>query len=66
VTVAERKDFARFDVKKDCALFTRKGEAWTLAPGEFAIFFPGAGAHAPGLSDDGARTIRKVVVKVRY
>ena len=36
-----------------------------LKPGEFAIFFPEKGAHAPGLSSDGPRKIRKLVIKVR-
>ena len=57
--------FDGFNVEKDCVLFKAKGEPWTLNPGEFAIFFPEKGAHAPGLSSDGPRTIRKLVVKVR-
>ena len=36
-----------------------------LNPGEFAIFFPPDGAHAPGHSSNGERTIRKVVIKVK-
>lgn len=54
-----------FNVEKDYMLFKAKGEPWTLYPGEFAIFFPENGAHAPGLSSDGMRTIRKLVIKVR-
>lgn len=56
---------ARFDAKKDIVLFKAKGETRTLRPGEFAIFFPPYGAHAPGLSEDGLRRIRKLVIKVR-
>ena len=57
--------FSGFNVEKDYVLFKAKGEPWTLAPGEYAVFFPGRGAHAPGLARDGARTIRKLVVKVK-
>lgn len=59
------KVFDGFNTAKDYVLFKAKGEPWTLKPGEFAIFFPGNGAHAPGLSSDGPRTIRKLVIKVR-
>lgn len=57
--------FNGFNVEKDYVLFTAKGEPWMLKPGEFAIFFPEHGAHAPGLSSDGPRAIRKLVIKVR-
>ena len=57
--------FDSFNNEKDYALFKAKGEPWTLKPGEFAVFFPEKGAHTPGLSFDGSRKIRKVVVKVR-
>ena len=56
---------ARFDTAKDIVLFKAKGETRTLHPGEFAIFFPPDGAHAPGLSETGPRRIRKIVIKVR-
>ena len=56
---------AKFDVAKDIVLFPAKGETRTLRPGEFAIFFPPYGAHAPGLADNGPRRIRKLVIKVR-
>ena len=54
-----------FDAGKDYALFKSKCAYVTLSPGEFAVFFPGGGAHAPGLSADGPRPLRKLVVKVR-
>ena len=57
--------FAGFDIEKDYVLFKDKGVAHELVPGDFAIFFPDEGAHAPGLSRDGARKVRKVVIKVR-
>jgi len=58
--------FAEFNVEKDYVLFKAKGEARTLAPGDFAVFFPGEGAHAPCLSCDGATAVRKLVIKVRH
>ena len=65
VAKPDPKVFEGFNVEKDYVLFNAKGEPWTLKPGEFVIFFPERGAHAPGLSTDGPRTIRKLVVKVR-
>ena len=65
VAKPDPKVFEGFNVEEDYVLFNAKGEPWTLKPGEFAIFFPERGAHAPGLSVDGPRTIRKLVVKVR-
>ena len=65
VAKPDPKVFDSFNAEKDFVLFKAKGEPWTLAPGEFAIFFPEDGAHAPGLSSDSTRTIRKLVIKVR-
>ena len=65
VVKPDPKVFDGFNVEKDYVLFKAKGEPWTLTPGEFAIFFPEEGAHAPCLSADGPRRIRKLVVKVR-
>ena len=65
VTEPDPKVFEGFNAEKDYVLFKAKGEPWTLKPGEFAIFFPERGAHAPGLSADGPRKIRKLVIKVR-
>ena len=65
VATPDPKVFDGFDVENDYVLFNAKGEPWTLKPGEFAIFFPERGAHAPGRSSDGPRTIRKLVIKVR-
>lgn len=59
------KVFEDFDAANDCALFKSKGRPWTLGPGWYAIFHPVYGAHAPGQSMDGERTIRKLVIKVR-
>ena len=33
--------------------------------GEFAVFFPDKGAHAPGLSVGSTNALRKLVIKVR-
>ena len=54
-----------FDEAHDCVLFDAETKPVTLNPGEFAIFFPLDGAHAPGHSSNGERTIRKVVIKVK-
>lgn len=54
-----------FDAAKDCGLADLKTEPLTLQPGEFAIFFPGNGAHAP-CRTTGEKTLRrKLVIKVR-
>ncbi len=65
VAKPDPKVFEGFNTTKDYVLFKAKGEPWTLEPGEFAIFFPENGAHAPGLSSDASRKIRKLVIKVR-
>ncbi len=66
VTTRDPDVILDFDVTNDCSLFMKKkGVPWRLAPGEFAIFLRGKGAHAPGLSAAGPRTIRKLVIKVR-
>ena len=54
-----------FDEEKDCVLFDAPSRPVTLRPGEFAIYLPPDGAHAPGHSQNGARTIRKLVIKVK-
>lgn len=53
-----------FNVKDDYVLFDAKGDMITLKPGQFAIFFPPDGAHAPCLTKGEAHKIRKVVIKV--
>ena len=56
-----------FDVEKDFVLYDGPSRLVTLAPGDFAIFFPPLGAHAPccrALGGQGPARIRKVVVKV--
>ncbi len=54
-----------FNVEKDYVLFQAKTKPVTFQPGEFAIFIPPYGAHAPGLSLDGEPTVRKLVIKIR-
>ncbi len=54
-----------FDAEGDYVLYDGKFESVTLEPGDFAIFFPPLGAHAPcGRVAGGPERIRKVVVKV--
>lgn len=59
---------AEFDVEKDYCLFMPADKAAakfvTLKPGEFAIFFPPLGAHAPGCTSGEERKIKKLVIKV--
>ena len=57
--------FAGANAGKSDILFQDKGEQWTLVPEDFAVFFPKEGAHAPGLTLEGQKTIRKLVIKVR-
>ena len=54
-----------FDVENDYVLYEGKSKPVTLNPGEFAIFFPPSGAHAPCCrAPGGPEKIKKVVVKV--
>jgi len=54
-----------FDETKDIGFYDQPVEPVTVKPGEFAILWPKTCAHAPGCSLDGARTIRKLVAKIR-
>ena len=54
-----------FDEAKDIGFYDQPVEPVAVKPGEFAILWPRTCAHAPGCSLDGARTIRKLVAKVR-
>lgn len=54
-----------FDEEKDYVLYDGKFRSVILQPGDFAMFFPPRGAHAPcGCTGCGPNRIRKVVVKV--
>ncbi len=67
-TMDEKALAAEFDVEKDYCLFTPSDRTAakfvTLKPGEFAIFFPPLGAHAPCCTTGAGRKIRKLVIKV--
>ena len=56
-----------FDRKKDFGLYREQPLQWrTLKPGEFAVFFPPYGVHAPCCREGGEeRAVRKLVIKVR-
>lgn len=55
-----------FDAKGDCVLFAAEADPVSLAPGEFGIFFPPTGGHAPGCQTPGGpKEIRKLVIKVK-
>lgn len=54
-----------FDEAADYVLYEGESEPVTLRPGDFAIFFPPLGAHAPCcLAKGGPSRIKKVVVKI--
>jgi len=57
--------FQPFDAARDVSFGDIKTEPVTLAPGSFAIFMPGSGAHAPCLTTGTPCTRRKLVIKVR-
>lgn len=57
--------FEPFDTKKDIAFAERRTKPLTLEPGEFAIFFPGNGAHAPCKTLGAAVKRKKLVIKIR-
>ena len=65
--LTEKNYTKSFDRKKDFGLYREQPLQWrTLKPGEFAVFFPPYGAHAPSCRDGGPeRTLRKLVIKVR-
>ena len=56
---------ADFDAENDCATFRAVGEIRTVEPGQFALFLPETGAHAPCYSSGDGGRIRKVIVKIR-
>ena len=60
----ERADLD-FDAAKDYSLFDRKTRPVTFLPGDFGVFVPPYGAHAPCKSLDGATRVKKLVIKVR-
>ena len=68
IGLAEMDEAARalpFDVENDYVLYAGKSTPVTLRPGEFAILFPPACAHAPCcIAPGGPDRIKKVVVKV--
>lgn len=58
---------ATFDVEKDYVLFQNpKMSKISLKKGEFVIFYPPYGAHAPNKTEGAPRKHRKLVVKVRF
>ena len=65
VTMDEKLRALPFNDEKDFVLFDAPSRPVMFRPGEFAIYFPPNGAHAPGHSQGVARKIRKLVIKVR-
>ena len=54
-----------FDEAKDVVLFKARTRPMVIRPGEFAIFVPPYGAHAPGHSHEREGPARKIVIKVK-
>ena len=55
-----------FDEEKDFVLYEGEAKPVVLEPGDFAIFFPPLGAHAPCcIAPNGPQKIKKVGVKIR-
>jgi len=54
-----------FDAAKDVGFADGKTIPLTLQPGEFVIFFPVTGAHAPCKTEGAKAMRRKLVIKVR-
>lgn len=65
MTMDEKLRALPFDVERDCVLFNAPSRPVTIQPGEFVLYFPPNGAHAPVHSQDGVRKIRKLVIKVK-
>ena len=64
-TMDEKALALPFDAEKDYVLFEGASEPHVINPGEYAIFFPPLGAHAPlCMAPGGPVKVRKVVVKV--
>ena len=64
-TMDEKSLALPFDVEKDFVLFDADPKPVTLQPGEFAIFFPPNGGHAPCCAPGTPKKIKKLVIKVR-
>lgn len=63
---AERAKAADFNVADDYALFQNpKMAKVAVKKGEFVIFYPNCGAHAPNKTEGAPRIHRKIVLKVR-
>lgn len=54
-----------YDAARDVGFLDVATRPTTLVPGDFAVLMPPCGAHAPGCSLDGARTVRKLIIKIR-
>ncbi len=59
------RELGPFDTEKDVALGQESTRPLTLVPGEYAIFMPGSGAHAPCLTLGEPTRRKKLVIKIR-
>lgn len=53
----------KYDADKDIEFFSGDGAFFTMAPGDFAVFFPDD-AHMPGMTASSPQPVRKAVMKV--
>lgn len=65
LTLSTAQQSLPFNDKDDYVLFKAETNPVTLQPGEFAIFIPPTGGHAPGHAAEGGQMIRKLVIKVK-
>lgn len=63
-TMTDRELALPFDEEKDVVLFEAEFKPVVVKRGEFAIFFPPLGAHAPCCTVDEPGKTKKVVIKV--
>ena len=54
-----------YDASKDLANYSGDGKLYDAFPGTFFLFFPGE-AHRPGITTNGNKPDKKLVIKIRY
>ena len=62
--IGDMTETTAYDSEKDAAFFQGDGAFVSFTPGMFGLYLP-QDVHMPGISDDMAADVRKVVVKVR-
>jgi biofilm protein TabA len=54
-----------YDEKRDVANYSAEGQLLHSVPGTFFLFFP-SDAHRPNITPGGNKTVKKLVIKIRY